>query len=121
VGSPATLYIFLFTFMVVWFNSLLVDIFCYVRISRSNPSFAVEVTYRWRNRETLSDTLDIIRNIPRLYPRPPFSLVLRIGIFWLSHKARIISPLPLRVAKTGRKHLNEEFTPLLPTGIGERF
>jgi hypothetical protein len=40
VGSPATLYIFLFTFMVVWFNSLLVDIFCYVRISRSNPSFA---------------------------------------------------------------------------------
>ncbi len=30
-------------------------------------------------------------------------------------------PLPLRVAKTGRNHLNEEFTPLLPTGIGERF
>jgi hypothetical protein len=40
------------------------------------------------------------------------------------HRARIISPLPLRVAKTGRNHLNEEFTPLLrvlPTGIGERF
>ncbi len=53
MGSPATLYIFLFTFMVVWFNSLLVDIFCYVRISRSNPSFAVVITYRWRNRETL--------------------------------------------------------------------
>ncbi len=25
------------------------------------------------------------------------------------------------VAKTGRNHLNEEFTPLLPTGIGEIF
>jgi hypothetical protein len=36
-------------------------------------------------------------------------------------RARIPSPLPLRVAKTGRNHLNEEFTPLLPTGIGERF
>ncbi len=39
----------------------------------------------------------------------------------LSHTARIPSPLPLHVAKTGRNHLNEEFTPLLPTGIGERF
>jgi hypothetical protein len=39
----------------------------------------------------------------------------------LQHRARIPSPLPLRVAKTGRNHLNEEFTPLLPTGIGERF
>ncbi len=38
-----------------------------------------------------------------------------------THRARIISPLPLRVAKTGRNHLNEEFTPLLPTVIGERF
>jgi hypothetical protein len=28
-----------------------------------------------------------------------------------THRARIISPLPLRVAKTGRNHLNEEFTP----------
>ncbi len=37
------------------------------------------------------------------------------------HRARIPSPLPLRVAKTSRNHLNEEFTPLLPTGIGERF
>jgi hypothetical protein len=38
-----------------------------------------------------------------------------------NHRARIPSPLPLRVAKTGRNHLNEEFTLLLPTGIGERF
>jgi hypothetical protein len=30
-------------------------------------------------------------------------------------------PPPLRVAKPGRNHLNEEFTPLLPTWIGERF
>jgi hypothetical protein len=30
-------------------------------------------------------------------------------------------PPPLRVAKTGRNNLKEEFTPLLPTGIGERF
>jgi hypothetical protein len=29
-------------------------------------------------------------------------------------------PLPLRVATTGNHHLNEEITPLLPTGIGER-
>jgi hypothetical protein len=43
------------------------------------------------------------------------------GYISLEHRARIISPLPLRVAKTGRNHLNEEFTPLLPTGIGERF
>ncbi len=37
----------------------------------------------------------------------------------LAHRVRIPSPLPLRVAKTGRTHLNEEFIPLLPTGIGE--
>ncbi len=30
-------------------------------------------------------------------------------------------PPPPRVAKTGKNHLNEEITPLLPTGIGERF
>jgi hypothetical protein len=38
-----------------------------------------------------------------------------------THTARIPSPLPLHVVKTGRNNLNEEFTPLLPTGIGERF
>ncbi len=31
------------------------------------------------------------------------------------------SHLPLRVAKTGKNHYNKEITPLLPTGIGERF
>jgi hypothetical protein len=31
------------------------------------------------------------------------------------------SPLPLRVAKTGKHYLNEEINPLLPTGIGERY
>ncbi len=30
-------------------------------------------------------------------------------------------PLPLRVAKAGRNHLNEEITPLLPTGIGQQY
>jgi hypothetical protein len=30
-------------------------------------------------------------------------------------------PPPLRVAKTGKNHLNEEITSLLHTGIGERF
>jgi hypothetical protein len=38
-----------------------------------------------------------------------------------NHRPRIPSPPPLCVAKTGRNHLNAEFTPLLPTGIGERF
>jgi hypothetical protein len=38
-----------------------------------------------------------------------------------SHRALTPSPSPLRVAKTGKNHLNEESTPLLPTGIGERF
>jgi hypothetical protein len=37
------------------------------------------------------------------------------------HRAPTHSPLPLRVAKTGKNHLNEEITPLLPTGKGERF
>jgi hypothetical protein len=31
------------------------------------------------------------------------------------------SPLTLCVAKAGRNNLNEEFTRLLPTGIGERY
>jgi hypothetical protein len=30
-------------------------------------------------------------------------------------------PLPLHVAKEGRNHLKEEITPLLPTGIGDRY
>jgi hypothetical protein len=30
-------------------------------------------------------------------------------------------PLPLHVVKAGRNHLNEEITPLLPNGIGERY
>ncbi len=38
-----------------------------------------------------------------------------------NHRAPTHSPLPLRVAKTGKNNLNEEDTPLLPTGIGERF
>jgi hypothetical protein len=30
-------------------------------------------------------------------------------------------PPPLQVAMAGKNHLNEEITPLLPTGIGERY
>ncbi len=30
-------------------------------------------------------------------------------------------PRPLRVAKPGKNHLNKEITPLLPTGLDERF
>ncbi len=39
----------------------------------------------------------------------------------LDHRMLTPSPLPLRVPKAGRNHLNEEITPLLPTGIGERY
>jgi hypothetical protein len=39
----------------------------------------------------------------------------------VSHRAPTPSPPPLRVAKTGENHLNEEITPLIPTGIDERF
>jgi hypothetical protein len=30
-------------------------------------------------------------------------------------------PLPLHVTKTSKNNVNEEITPLLPTGTGERF
>ncbi len=38
-----------------------------------------------------------------------------------AHRVLTLSPLPLRVAKAGRNHLDEEITPLLTTGIGERY
>jgi hypothetical protein len=38
-----------------------------------------------------------------------------------NHSTPTPYPLPLHVAKTGRNHLNEEITPILPTGIGARF
>jgi hypothetical protein len=38
-----------------------------------------------------------------------FSVQCVCSVQW-SHTARIPSPLPLSVAKTGRNHLNEEFT-----------
>ncbi len=37
------------------------------------------------------------------------------------HRVRTPSPFPLLVAKAGRNLLNEEITPLLPTGIGEQY
>jgi hypothetical protein len=37
-----------------------------------------------------------------------------------NHRAPTLSLLPLRMPKAGKNHLlNEEITPLLPTGIGE--
>jgi hypothetical protein len=36
-----------------------------------------------------------------------------------AHRVLTLSPLSLRVAKAGRNYLNEEITPLLPTGVGE--
>jgi hypothetical protein len=39
---------------------------------------------------------------------------LNTGIFWREAKTK-------RLFSQCRNHLNEEFTPLLPTGIGERF
>jgi hypothetical protein len=37
------------------------------------------------------------------------------------HRVPTPSHLPRRVAKAGRNHLNEEITPLFPTGIGEEY
>ncbi len=41
--------------------------------------------------------------------------------FQQDHRDLTPSPLPLRVAKAGINNLNEKITPLLLTGIGERF
>jgi hypothetical protein len=56
------------------------------------------------------------------YPRgsnSSFDSLSNLNVF-LPQAADTLPP-PLRVRKTGRNHLNEGFTPLLPTGIGERF
>jgi hypothetical protein len=42
-------------------------------------------------------------------------------ILGIIHRVPTPSLLPLLVAKAGRIHLNEEITPLLPTGIGEQY
>ncbi len=49
--------------------------------------------------------------------------IISIQVFgcYATHRVPTPTPLPLRVAKTGKNQLNEELTPLLPTGIGERF
>jgi hypothetical protein len=39
---------------------------------------------------------------------------------WVAAPQGADHPLPLHVATAGKNHLNEEITPLLPTGIGER-
>jgi hypothetical protein len=45
----------------------------------------------------------------------------RLGMLVSGTRRGSALPLPLCVAKTGSNHLNEEFTSILPTGIGERF
>jgi hypothetical protein len=60
--------------------------------------FAIELLYRGVRRRCRSYTH---RAPTPLFPSPP--------------------PPPVRVAKTGKNHMNEEIIPLLPTGIGERF
>ena len=49
------------------------------------------------------------------YPVAPMSTARLFG-----QRGADPSPLPLRVATAGKKHLNEESTPLLLTGIGQR-
>ncbi len=44
-----------------------------------------------------------------------------VVLFGSPHREPTPFPLPRRVAKTGKHHLNEEITPLLSSGIGERF
>jgi hypothetical protein len=39
----------------------------------------------------------------------------------VEHRVPTPPPLPLRVAKAGRNNFNEEITPILPTGIGDRY
>jgi hypothetical protein len=39
-----------------------------------------------------------------------------MAIVACTHRMPTSPPLPLRVAKAGRNHLNEEITPLLPLG-----
>ncbi len=51
--------------------------------------------------------------------RGVFTLCVHYTQVYINHGPRIPSPLSLHVAKTGRNHLNEEFTPLLSTGIGD--
>ncbi len=41
------------------------------------------------------------------------------GDVWVG--AQGADPPPLHVETAGKNHLNEEITPLLPTGIGERY
>ncbi len=50
----------------------------------------------------------------------PHSLQYTSLVLCLYHRVPTLLPLPIHVEKAGRNHLNEEITPLLPTGIGER-
>jgi hypothetical protein len=73
--------------------------------------------------KTIALRFEIVRFLkkPALYALKTLNFKLTLPSLGHNHTARIPSPLPLHVAKTGRNNLNEKFTPLLPTGIGERF
>ena len=60
-----------------------------------------------------------ITHITHQFP-PPYLSAVRVTNVCYPQDADP-SSLPLRVVKAGRNHLNEEITPLLPTGIGERY
>ncbi len=51
-----------------------------------------------------------------LFFTPPDNLKVFLRRLGFAHRVLTLSPLPLHVAKAGRNHLNEEITPLLPTG-----
>ncbi len=56
-----------------------------------------------------------VRSSQSHLPRVPMSTAQLFGQRSADH-----SSLPLRVATVGKNHLNEDITPLLPTGTGER-
>jgi hypothetical protein len=83
------------------------------------PSGQIKMACKWygwirseasRRRVTVTSSLNAMSTDP---------LVKRKGVRGTG--PRLPHPLPLRVAKTGKNHLNEEIAPLLPAGIGERF
>ncbi len=120
--------------MLQCFNASMLRLLNALTLQRFNSS-----TVQWLNVLTLSSSmLQRYSTVSTVQPFQPKRDHCKRAILFLSsskiltphpplrpasvyHRARIISPLPLHVAKTGRNHLNEEFTPLLPTGIGERF
>jgi hypothetical protein len=75
----------------------------------------------------MTNLLTFVNNVNLLYGLAKNALLFRLATgpftgLYGCEGAQAADPLPppLCVAKS-RNNLNEEFTPLLPTGIGERF